>query len=256
MKSRKVYELSFEQARKIARSLKLKTRKEWHVLRKARRIPSDIPTNPDEIYETEWRGWGDWLGNGRGPIVPGIKKRKNLEPQKQLPNLSSLAKLMEEMKSDAAQKLPPIHQNVKAAILEYAEQLPNHLHSHTIIKNAIKNTIIELLYDKKTLWLYSQNRNDLPYLCNEIKLKEYLQERINLEGWSIYCTFAYTSDEKKKATDKPTPAPEPMPEPEPEPTPAPEPAPIVGTTDISELLKQVGDIAEVRIFVVFPPRTK
>ena len=60
---------SFNAARKYARNLKLKSRKEWIALTKDRAItnlhrpPDDIPTEPGNVYE-EWIGWWDWLGTG------------------------------------------------------------------------------------------------------------------------------------------------------------------------------------------------
>ena len=60
---------SFNEARKYARNLKLKSRKEWIALTKDRaltnlhRLPDDIPSEPGNVYE-EWIGWWDWLGTG------------------------------------------------------------------------------------------------------------------------------------------------------------------------------------------------
>ena len=58
----------FEEAREWARNLKLKSRTEWERYYKSRKsserkLPSDIPTNPNVLYgNPPWINWGDWLG--------------------------------------------------------------------------------------------------------------------------------------------------------------------------------------------------
>ena len=62
---------SFEEAREFARSLNLKTRKEWQKFCKGQMpekgsLPSDIPIKPNRTYaKSGWIGVGDWLGTGR-----------------------------------------------------------------------------------------------------------------------------------------------------------------------------------------------
>ena len=55
---------SFEDARKFARSLKLKDQTEWHKYSKSDKKPEDIPANPRRHYQKEWVSMGDWLGTG------------------------------------------------------------------------------------------------------------------------------------------------------------------------------------------------
>jgi superfamily II DNA or RNA helicase len=67
----------FEAAREYARSLNLKSYKEWKTLAKDRsvanknRLPDDIPAFPNHVYD-EWIGWWDWLGtpHRRGSWMP------------------------------------------------------------------------------------------------------------------------------------------------------------------------------------------
>lgn len=55
----------FVEARKFARSLKLKTWGEWKAYTKSGKKPDDIPANPRiGRYEKEWISGGDWLGTG------------------------------------------------------------------------------------------------------------------------------------------------------------------------------------------------
>ncbi len=60
--------LSFQKARKFARSLRLKTGKEWVAFSRGDmsnlgRLPKDIPAYPSDIYVNKgWKGTGDWLG--------------------------------------------------------------------------------------------------------------------------------------------------------------------------------------------------
>jgi hypothetical protein len=56
----------FDEARKYARSLGLKSQKEWRDFRKSERRQIDIPSHPDKAYASAgWAGYGDWLGTGR-----------------------------------------------------------------------------------------------------------------------------------------------------------------------------------------------
>jgi superfamily II DNA or RNA helicase len=56
---------NFEEARDYARSLNLKKGDEWIEYAKAKKLPHDIPSDPNKRYKN--RGWismGDWLGTG------------------------------------------------------------------------------------------------------------------------------------------------------------------------------------------------
>ena len=63
---------TFDEARALARSLGFESVKEWKKWSKSgERPPSDIPSNPDEVYKDEgWLSWGDFLGYNEG-YVPG-----------------------------------------------------------------------------------------------------------------------------------------------------------------------------------------
>ena len=60
--------VSFKEAHEFAKSLKLKTRKEWRLYVKEGlsgkpEKPSHIPAHPDGIYKVKgWQGWKYWLG--------------------------------------------------------------------------------------------------------------------------------------------------------------------------------------------------
>ena len=61
--------LPFEQAREFVRRQKLKSQleyREWSTGRLSRRglqpKPSNIPANPDQLYDDEWRGFNDFIG--------------------------------------------------------------------------------------------------------------------------------------------------------------------------------------------------
>lgn len=51
----------FEDARKYARGLKLRSRKDWAALAQNGKLPADIPAYPNNTYK-EWTAWWDWLG--------------------------------------------------------------------------------------------------------------------------------------------------------------------------------------------------
>ena len=53
----------FEEARKFARTIGLKTTEEWEEWAKSGACPSDIPAKPHQTYKNDgWVGMGDWLG--------------------------------------------------------------------------------------------------------------------------------------------------------------------------------------------------
>ena len=62
---------SFKEARKFARSLRLKSQTEWNQYCKGQlpekgSLPEDIPAYPNQTYKKRgWIGIGDWLGTGR-----------------------------------------------------------------------------------------------------------------------------------------------------------------------------------------------
>jgi hypothetical protein len=61
----------FREARAFARSLNLKSGKQWFAFCKGKmprlkRLPADIPANPAGTYADKgWKGYGDWLGTDR-----------------------------------------------------------------------------------------------------------------------------------------------------------------------------------------------
>jgi superfamily II DNA or RNA helicase len=56
--------LNFNDAREFARGLGLKNQNEWYEYTSSNSMPSNIPIRPDSAYREEWKGFGDWLGNG------------------------------------------------------------------------------------------------------------------------------------------------------------------------------------------------
>ena len=65
VKLRKSTFLPFKKALLYARSLKLKTLKEWEAWRMTGARPANIPSTPQAVYRHDgWLGWGHWLGTG------------------------------------------------------------------------------------------------------------------------------------------------------------------------------------------------
>ena len=57
--------LPFKKALLYARSLKLKSEKDWKAWRKSGARPANIPSNPHSTYKhAGWQGYRDWLGTG------------------------------------------------------------------------------------------------------------------------------------------------------------------------------------------------
>lgn len=49
----------FSMAREWSQSLGLKSEKYWRIYRK-----DGLPSAPEQLYKSEWMGWGYWLGTG------------------------------------------------------------------------------------------------------------------------------------------------------------------------------------------------
>jgi hypothetical protein len=57
--------LPFRKARAYARSLRLNGVIAWNAWKKSGKRPKDIPSNPNIVYKSEWKGYRDWLGTSR-----------------------------------------------------------------------------------------------------------------------------------------------------------------------------------------------
>src|SRR3954464_5922083 len=55
----------FVQARAFARSLEFRSIGQWQCWASSWARPSDIPADPYVVYQAEWVGWHDWLGEPR-----------------------------------------------------------------------------------------------------------------------------------------------------------------------------------------------
>ena len=53
----------FESAREFARKLGFRTYKQWQEYCKSVNYLEDIPSEPQDAYKKNWKGWGDWLGS-------------------------------------------------------------------------------------------------------------------------------------------------------------------------------------------------
>lgn len=52
----------FPSARAFARSLAIRSPREWWIWAKSSSRPPDIPANPSKHYALDWQGWADWHG--------------------------------------------------------------------------------------------------------------------------------------------------------------------------------------------------
>ena len=69
--------LPFKEAREYARSLKLKSSREWFTLCKSKDFPHNIPKTPGSTYVNDgWDGFSDWLGTGKAKYL--MKKQGRL----------------------------------------------------------------------------------------------------------------------------------------------------------------------------------
>jgi hypothetical protein len=75
--------LSFEEARKLAHSLKFKSAKEWAAWRRSGKCPKNIPAQPTAVYKENWISWADWLGDSSVKIS-GVNLGAWVRRQRQL----------------------------------------------------------------------------------------------------------------------------------------------------------------------------
>jgi len=68
----------FTEARAFVHMLELKSKAAWLAYGKSGKRPTDIPSNPDQIYPTEFRGFGDWLGTG---TIASFNRQYRLFPE-------------------------------------------------------------------------------------------------------------------------------------------------------------------------------
>ncbi len=71
----------FDEAREFARSLGLRSAREWRTFSRGSMPekgirPKDVPGHPDAVYVGEWIGWWDWLGYTPRPRRGGRGRRR------------------------------------------------------------------------------------------------------------------------------------------------------------------------------------
>jgi hypothetical protein len=71
---------TYLQAKKYAKSLKLKNVKEWNLFTRNKNFPAKIPKKPNRWFKNEWETWGIFLGTGT--VSPNVKKNKFLNFKK------------------------------------------------------------------------------------------------------------------------------------------------------------------------------
>jgi hypothetical protein len=64
------YTLSFQDAKKIARSYGFKTHAEYSEFMNSNKRPVNLPKAPQYIYKDEWKSWPDFLGVKQGAKTP------------------------------------------------------------------------------------------------------------------------------------------------------------------------------------------
>ena len=69
----------FKEARKFVRSLNLRNMKEWYQYSKSGERPDDIPSQPDDVYNNDWKGMIDWLGNEWRPFKEAREFARSLQ---------------------------------------------------------------------------------------------------------------------------------------------------------------------------------
>jgi hypothetical protein len=60
--------LPFEEAKRVVRSLNVKTQKQFFQFFADRRIPEGVPRHPECLYKNDWTTWPDFFGTEWLPL--------------------------------------------------------------------------------------------------------------------------------------------------------------------------------------------
>lgn len=100
--------LSFKKAREFALKLGLKNRYEWVVYSSIDNLkPTDIPSNPDEIYK-DWSGWKNWLGSFQKVPFLSFEEAREVVRNKNFKNTSEWKKWCNWNPNDFGLKPPEV----------------------------------------------------------------------------------------------------------------------------------------------------
>jgi hypothetical protein len=95
---------SYEEAKKYAQLLKLKSWKEWVKNSKLKSFPIDLPTKPEKSYKKQWISWGEFLGTGI--ISNSLKFFKSYSDTKLLVRSLKIKNVREWIKYTKSKKFP------------------------------------------------------------------------------------------------------------------------------------------------------
>lgn len=54
----------FQIAKEAIQACKLANREAFYEMKRNNMLPAGVPRKPEETFKSEWKGWGDFLGNG------------------------------------------------------------------------------------------------------------------------------------------------------------------------------------------------
>ena len=74
--------MSFNEAKDLIQNQGIKTKREFQEWSKSKKRPKNFPSNPNQVYTNEWKGWGDFLGTGN--ISTGKRKWMSFQDAKTL----------------------------------------------------------------------------------------------------------------------------------------------------------------------------
>ena len=97
---------SYQELKKYAQSLKIKSQKEWSLFTKSKQFPKDIPLRPDfsSSYKNKWEGWGKFLGTGNVAVY--LRKYRTYELAKKYAQSLKLKNINEWNKHTKSKKFP------------------------------------------------------------------------------------------------------------------------------------------------------
>ncbi len=145
--------LTFEDAKLIVRSLKIKNQRELKEFISSERRQSNFPSNPNSTYKDEWKGLGDFLGTNA--LSPDQKRFYTFSEAKRIVNFKNIQN--KEEYYQLAKSDPLLHTNPAKKYNEFIDwydflgKPKKDFYTFNELKNIVRNSAIKTQIEFKQL---------------------------------------------------------------------------------------------------------
>jgi predicted helicase len=190
---------SYEEAKKYAQSLNLKSFKEWSKHKRFNSRLYDIPSSPHKIYKNHWKSWGDFLGTGN--ISNKFKMYRSYKDAKNYVHLLKIKSFKEWVRYCKSKKKPEdIPSNPKAVYSKEWKNMGEFLGTGNVA-NQQKNFVSYHQAKKILSRLNIKNRSAYEKLKRLKKISDiipsqpalFYKKKKQWGGWSDFLTSNYIS---------------------------------------------------------------